>query len=144
MTTQESLPHVWISFTLIGDSFDPDAATAALGVSPTSCHRKGDQRGETARWQKARWRVTVGPRDTIEVGAMLGELMAYMPSNGQEIRQVCAELELEATVTCAVEPTSSLTPVIRFSPEVVRWAADGDVAIDIDIMIWRDDEQHES
>jgi hypothetical protein len=143
MMPQESLPHVWVSFTLIGDSFDPDAVTAALGVTPTSYHRKGDQRGKTARWPRARWRVTVGPRDTIEVDAMLAELMAHMAPSEREVKRVCAELGLKAMIICAVEPTSSLTPSIRFPPDVVRWAADRDVAIDVDIMIWREDDQHE-
>jgi hypothetical protein len=71
---------------------------------------------------------------------MLAELMAYMTSSEREIKRVCAEFGLEATITCAVEPTSALTPFIRFPPEVVQWAADRDVAIDVDIMIWREDE----
>ncbi len=137
--SQESLPHVWVSFTLIGDSFDPDVITAALGVRPTSHHRKGDQRGKTARWPRARWRVTVGPRDTIEVDAMLAELMAYMASGEREIKRVCADLGLEGTITCAVEPTSSLTPALTFPPEIVRWAADRDIAIDVDVMLWPSD-----
>jgi Domain of unknown function (DUF4279) len=139
MVAQESLPHVWVSFTLTGDSFDPDAVTAALGVEPTSQHRKGDQRGRTARWPRARWRVTIGPRDTIEIDVMLAELLAYMTSNDQTIKRVCGEFGLEATITCAVEPTSALTPAVQFPPEVVQWAAERDVAIDVDVMIWRDD-----
>jgi len=141
MVGEESLPHVWVSFTLIGDSFDPDTITVALDVAPTSQHRKGDQRGKTARWPRARWRVTVGPRDTLDIDAMLAELLAHTTSSSAEIKRICGELGLEATITCAIEPTSALAPAVRFSPEVVQWAAERNVAIDIDVMIWRDDTQ---
>jgi hypothetical protein len=141
MVGEESLPHVWVSFTLLGDSFDPDAITMALGVAPTSQHRKGDQRGKTARWPRARWRVTVGPCDTLDIDAMLAELLAHMMASSREIKRVCGELGLDATITCAIEPTSALTPAVRFPPDVVQWAAERDVAIDVDLMIWRDDTQ---
>jgi hypothetical protein len=58
-----------------------------------------------------------------------------MTSSSHEIKRVCDELGLEATITCAIEPTSPLTPAVGFPPEVVQWAAERDVAIDIDVMI---------
>jgi len=67
---------------------------------------------------------------------MLSELLAHMAPGEQRLNKVCAELGVKPTITCAVEPTSSLTPSIVFSPDVVRWAADHNVEIDVDIMLW--------
>jgi hypothetical protein len=75
---------------------------------------------------------------------MLSELLAWMAPSELRLRQVCADLGVEATLTCAVEPKSSLTPYIFFPRDVVRWAAKHDVALDIDIMIWGEDDDDAS
>lgn len=75
---------------------------------------------------------------------MLDEVLARMAPSGGKLRQVCEELGLEAILTCAVEPTSAQTPAVIFSPAVVKWVADNDVTIDVDIMLWREDDRDES
>jgi hypothetical protein len=130
----------------MGSSFDPECVTRQLGVQPTLQHRRGDPMlGAQGQWRRDRWRVTIGPRDTIEIGDMLSELMAYMAPGENKLRQVCAELGVEATLTCAVEPKSSLTPSIFFPRDVVQWAASHDVVLDIDVMLWgeEDDDKNE-
>jgi Domain of unknown function (DUF4279) len=137
----ESLPHVWISLSIMGASFDPDVVTAQLGVESTSQHRIGDPIvGDKGRRYYDRWRVTVGPRDTLKIDAMLSELLAHIAPGERELKRVCQELEVEATLTCAVEPTSSMTPDIIFPPSVTRWAADHGVIIDVDLMLWGEEE----
>jgi hypothetical protein len=74
---------------------------------------------------------------------MLTELRAYIAPGEHELRRVCAELGVEATLTCAVEPTSSLTPAMIFPPDVLRWAADYDITLDIDVMLWASDSEDE-
>jgi hypothetical protein len=69
---------------------------------------------------------------------MLNELLAHMAPGSDRMKGLCGELGLEATLTCAVEPVSAVTPFVYFPPAVVQWAADHSVAIDVDIMIWRD------
>src|SRR4029077_5266709 len=141
MSTERLLPRVWVSLTVMGSSFDPGYVTRQLGVQPALQHRRGDPMlGTQGRWRRDRWRVTIGPRDTIEIGAMLSELLAHMAPGKQKLQQVCAELGLEATLTCAVEPKSSLTPNIFFPHDVIRWAASHDVALDIDVMLWREED----
>lgn len=139
--TNETPPHVWVSLTIIGGQFDPADVTARLGVEPTSSHRVGDPVvGNKGRRRRDRWRITIGPRDTIQIDAMLAELLARMAPSHGKLRQVCTELGLTASLTCAVEPTSAQTPAIVFPPAVVKWAAANDVAIDVDIMLWREEE----
>jgi hypothetical protein len=144
VTTNESLPNVWVSLTIMGAPFDPEYVTAQLSVEPTSHFRTGDPIvRDKGRRSRDGWRVTIGPRETIEIGTMLSELLAHMASGEQELRRVCTELGVEATLTCAVEPTSALTPAILFSPDVVRWAGDRDVTIETDIMLWREEDDDE-
>lgn len=72
------LPHVWVSFDLDG-TFDPDLVSTELGIEPTSRGRKGDPiRADPPRGRRThdRWRVTIGPRDTLQIDAMLSELRA--------------------------------------------------------------------
>jgi hypothetical protein len=71
---------------------------------------------------------------------MLVELLTHMAPGEQKLKQVCAEFGVNAFLTCATEPTSSLTPTILFPPNVVRWAADYNVTVGVDVMLW-DDEQ---
>jgi hypothetical protein len=138
----EAPPHVWISLTIMGAVFDPDELTARLEVEPTSHHRAGDPIvGDKGRRRQDRWRVTIGPRDTVQIDGMLDELLARMAPGSERMKKLCGELGLEATLTCAVEPVSAETPSVYFPPAVVRWAADQCVAIEVDIMLWRDDDQ---
>jgi hypothetical protein len=143
VSTKQAFPEVWVSLSIMGAPFDPDAVTARLGVEPTSHHRTGDPiLGDQGRRRRDRWRVTIGPRDTIEIGGMLSELLVHMAPGEDKLRQVCAELGVEATLTCAVEPKSSLTPYIFFPRDVVRWAASHDVALDIDVMLWGEEDSY--
>lgn len=74
---------------------------------------------------------------------MLDQVLARIAPSGGELKQVCKELGLEALLTCAVEPTSAQTPAVVFSPAVVKWAADNNVTIEVDIMLWREDDRDE-
>lgn len=141
MTADETFPRVWVSFDLIGASFDPDAITAQLGVEPTSHHRIGDPIfADQGRYRDDRWRVTIGPHITVEIGPMLSELMTRMKPGETKLHQVYMQHNVEAAITCAVEPTSSVTPQILFPMDLVRWAAQHDVELAVDVMLWRTEE----
>jgi hypothetical protein len=138
---EASLPRVWVSFDLVGGSFDPATITTELRIAPTDEHRAGEEmRPGVGRWPRDRWRVTVGPVSTVEIDGMLGELVALLEPGEPHIRSVCQRFGLSAVLTCTVEPTSSLTPNVTFPPTIIAWAAAHDVAIAVDLMIWSDDE----
>jgi hypothetical protein len=139
LSDDETLPRVWVSFDFFGAAFDPDVITAELGVEPTEHHRVGEPiRGDKGRWPRDRWRITVGPRETIEIGAMLSEVQARLARAEDALANVCAEHRVESMLTCAVEPTSAQMPYILFPNDIVRWAGDHDVAVAVDVMLWRD------
>jgi hypothetical protein len=138
---QVPLPTVWISFDLFEASFDLRDITGQLGIEPTSAHRTGDPiKEDQGRWPRDRWRITIGPRNTIEIGNMLDELVTRLRPAEQALRGVYDANKVEAMITCAVEPQSGVTPYILFPNEVVQWAAAHDVALAVDVMLWREEE----
>jgi hypothetical protein len=132
----EAPPRVWISFDLFGATFDPASITRQLGIEPGQSHRAGDAiREDKGRWPRDRWRITIGPRATTEIGDMLSEVLDRLAPAEHALAQMLGASELEAMITCAVEPRSALTPYILFPVEVVAWAAVHDVALAVDLML---------
>lgn len=137
----ESLPIVSAVLRLWGGRFDPDLATARLGVEPTSRYRTGDPTpGGFGRRRRDGWIVHIGPRETLDVAAMLDELRERMAVSAEVVRQTCADLGISPRIYCAVSPTSTLTPGLMFSAEVVAWASALGASIEVDVMLWPDDE----
>jgi hypothetical protein len=142
----EALPRVWISFDLVarkGDKvvFDPNYITSVLGVEPSQQNVIGEpMHVGKGRWFFTRWRVSVGPVDTIAIDGMLNEVISRLEPAGDRLRTVCDEIGLEPTLTCAVEPKSAETPDVTFPLAVVQWAADNKVKLAVDIMLWRHDD----
>jgi hypothetical protein len=141
MDEEHGLPRVWVSFDLLGASFDPDAITAQMGVEPTHAHRRGDPiREDKGRRRHDRWRVTAGPRETIEIGEMLSEVVERLAPASNVMNAVYATHDVKAMLTCAVEPRSALTPYVLFPVEIVQWAAQQGVAITTDLMLSQEHE----
>jgi hypothetical protein len=141
--SDESLPRVWISFDLVaresdGVTFDPDHVTQVLGIVPTQQNRTGDAIHDgKGRRTFTRWRISAGPKVTIAIDGMLDDVISRLIPVGQELRTVCDEIGVEPILTCAVEPRSAETPDITFPRDVVRWAAENNVTLAVDIMLWR-------
>jgi hypothetical protein len=139
----QELPRVWVSVDLVarerdGQTFDPSYVSAVLGVEPTQQNRVGDPIAHgRGRRTYDRWRVSVGPVETIEIESMLDEVVARFGDCGDRLLRVCDEIGVRAMLTCTVEPQSEETPDITFPVRIVRWAADNNVALGVDIMIWR-------
>ncbi|MEA2200357.1 MAG: hypothetical protein QOI89_953 [Solirubrobacteraceae bacterium] len=136
--TAETPPHVWVSFELTGVPFDHDYVTAQLGIQPTAPDAPIEpDHSENGRHVGGTWGVAVGPLNALEITAMLSELIALIAPAQNELRRVRDELHLDATITCVVEPTSTQTPEIRFPRDTIRWAAQNDVAIAVELALPR-------
>lgn len=144
--TDEALPEVWISFDLValereGASFDPEYVTEQLGIQPTQQNRIGDSIHEgKGRRTFVRWRISVGPVDTIKIDGMLEEVISRLRPVGDKLRAVCDVIGVEPMLTCAVEPRSAQTPDVTFPRTVVQWAAENNVELAVDLMLWRRDD----
>jgi hypothetical protein len=147
--SDEELPRVWVSLDLVaqeasGVTFDPDHVSTMLGVEPTQQNRTGEPIHDgKGRRTFTRWRISVGPVDTLTIEQMLGDVISRLGPASQKLRAVCDEIGVAPILTCAVEPRSAATPNITFPRDVVRWAAESDVSLAVDIMLWRgDDSEH--
>ena len=143
--TDEALSGVWVAFDILrleseGTQFDPDYVTAMLGVEPTQQNRVGDPIHEgKGRRTFTRWRISVGPVSTIKIDGMLEEVVSRLRPVGDKLRAVCDEIGVEPMLTCRVEPRSAETPDITFPLAVVQWAAENNVVLAVDVMLWRRD-----
>lgn len=143
--TDEALPRVWVAFDILrleseGTQFDPDYVTAMLGVEPTQQNRVGDPIHEgKGRRTFTRWRISVGPVSTIKIDGMLEEVISRLRPVGDKLRAVCDEIGVEPMLTCRAEPRSAETPDITFPLTVVQWAAENNVVLAVDVMLWRRD-----
>lgn len=66
---------------------------------------------------------------------MLAELLSQLAPAEHALTRVLRANELEAMITCAVEPKSALSPYILFPVDVIAWAAQHDVALAVDLML---------
>ena len=141
--TGEALPHVWISFDLVALEctkivFDPDYVTEQLGVRPTQQNRVGDPiHKDRGRRTFTRWRLSVGPVDTLDIKPMLSDVLIRLKPANDRLLKICSEISVEPMLTCTVEPKSAQIPDITFPPDVVRWAAEYGVSLGVDVLLWR-------
>lgn len=136
----EKLPEVWVSLDIMEGGVDPDIITKRLGVEPTSYHRAGEPRYKgKGRNSNDRWRVTVGPCETRKIGPMLTELLERFEPGENVLAPLCAELGAEAIIKFTVLPFGA-SAWLEFTPEILRWAGERNVSIDIDVMVGGDDD----
>jgi hypothetical protein len=139
------LPIITISLRIRGVAFDPAVVTEQLGVTPSVAYRTGDAIANgQGRRRTDGWVVTVGPHETLDGAAVFDELLARFPASGAAIREICADVGAEAQVYCTIEPTSSLTPAVSIGHDVLSWILACGAELDIDFLLWGDDEEDDS
>jgi Domain of unknown function (DUF4279) len=144
----ESLPEVWISLDLVAREsgevdFDPDYVTRELGVVPTQQNRVGDAiRAGQGRRTFTRWRLSVGPADTLTIDAMMAEMLLLVRPASSRLRSVSKQIGVTPVLTCAVRPRATgatdggyVTPDVRFPLDIVQWAAENAVVLAVDILL---------
>lgn len=100
----KNYPKAGLYFRFYGDSFDPDEITRRLGIQPTNKSRLGEPIDENgrARWPGYGWIIRVGPRKTLDIKDMLGELREKADVSPAVVKQACADLNLELVIICGV------------------------------------------
>lgn len=134
------LPIVSVSLWLEGASFDPSVITDRVGIEPTISYRTGDPASLGRTRRRDAWAVRVGPRESLELEPMAKELIGLLASRATQIRDVCIELGLGLCISCPIEPKSTLTPSIHLSPDTLGWIVRLGASLDIDVMVWGDED----
>jgi hypothetical protein len=114
--------------------FDPGEMTRRVGLEPTNTYRRGDRGPFEQPRKRDFWGVRVGPNQTLDVQALLRELMDRVQPRLAAIRETCAELGLTPVVSCTIELKSTLTPVIQLSRGLVQQVAELSDVLDVDVM----------
>jgi len=131
-------PEVGLYFRFYGDSFDPDEITRRLGIQPTNQFRLGDpiNGNPRARWPSYSWIIKVGPRTTLDIKDMLGELREKADVLPAVVKQVCADLNLDLVITCGVSgEDADAVPTMFFPTELLKWVTELGASINVDVSI---------
>lgn len=95
------LTRVWLG--LYGQDLDPDEVSGALGVRPTSSHRRGESRRSAPVWPQGAWLLMIersAPEGPAEV---LGMLLDQLPSNPDVWQQLRAKHTVRVTFGLHIE-----------------------------------------
>lgn len=131
-------PDVKLYFRFYGESFDPDEITRRLGIEPTAQRRPGDPLTKDGRGicRDYSWMVKIGPSETLYIDDMLIEFRERISVSAAEVRQLCQDLNLELVIVCGVGMgTADDLPVTYFPQDFVKWAAEMNAAINVDIIL---------
>jgi len=121
-----------VYFKLVGDDFDPEEVTQALGVNPTTAKRKGEPRPKYSHWSLSSGEVI---DDYIDVYDMASEVVSKLSHLKDEINDIKSKLDLEAELQVVLWITtddSVSTPAIGFDIDVIDFLSSVGANIDID------------
>jgi hypothetical protein len=97
------------AFRLIGERLDPDAVTRAIGLVPSSAHRKDEARPvrlrspELAPWPVGLWSLESaddGETNRLSMEGHLTYLLDQLEPKAETIRRLCGEQDLRADFYC--------------------------------------------
>jgi len=128
-------PQVFSSFSLTGDErFDPDDFTAATGLTPTTCWRKGDVSRGRAR-QHSFWCLTVGPDLTPEHEEQVLHLLDVMEPQAEVIARLIEQNDVDAQfgLWSRDAGTDESTPDVQLSSSVLNRVTALGASLDIDM-----------
>lgn len=122
----------YVYFAIKGDDFDPDLATKALGILPTSITRKGEPYPRCSIWKVSTEKVTA---EVIDVFEMSEAVVALLEHKADEIGKFVQENHLNAVleVVLWISINDSIpTPAIGFERSVIDFLYKTGAVIDID------------
>lgn len=122
-------------FEVIGDGFNPDLLTEAMGIEPTKTWRVGDTTRRSGRpYKHDGWSIRseeVASLDLREV--VLPVLRRLLPVAGV-LSEYCDRLNLEAVLSCAVYVEDDQMPALSLDSETIRMLSALGASLDIDIL----------
>lgn len=129
----------YVYFGLRG-TFDPDAMTLRLGITPTSSCAQGaknPQRGlpKTSQWEVSTERIVA---EYIDVYELADQIVSKLEGNAVQIKDAIAVFDLYAVLEVVLYFSTDdevSTPAIGFSNRVLAFLADVNASIDIDTYI---------
>ena len=134
---REATNEAEVYFALCGDDFDPDDATVAIKLEPSSVGRKGRQKNG-AILRESVWMVSSGSikGEFVNVYDISSELISKLAPYVEEIVLIRATLKLGAVLkvvlTISTDEAKS-TPAVGFDSSVLDFLHRVGGSIDVDI-----------
>lgn len=141
--------EILTEFTLTGIGFDPDEVTTLLGIKPTETWRLGDLIQNTFLHHKHDgWCLSTGQEEldeqnSIDVPRQVRFIFEQLQPYTSKLKDVCARFRLDVELTCVVYIEGD-RPAIHFDSDVVRWLAELNAEIDVDLYVLPDPEDNAS
>lgn len=105
----EQRAYVWFESVERDGDFDVDALTSRLGVSPTHCHRKEEERIPGSVWKHATWEYERTASDDRDWDHLVGSLLDAFDHRDDAVRGAVHELNLSAGLMLVCEMTAEKT-----------------------------------
>ena len=126
-------------YLLSSTDLDPDAVTAATGITPTDTWRLGDIHYVTPRLTRYRaysaWRVKSDPAMSVELEDHVGWVLAQLESGWDRLVELGHRYQ--AAIVCVIDTAEITGPGMHFDSDVIARFAALNALIDIDYYSYR-------
>ncbi|WP_413376615.1 DUF4279 domain-containing protein [Alkalihalobacillus sp. 1P02AB] len=128
--------NAMVYFWLAGDSFPVEEVTRRLGIIPTESYRKGDviryypiyhTRIETA------WKYGTDYQETVDIENQFAQIISPLQMKKEELTAIINDYSIEAGITIVLNILEGQTPALFFTKEVIQFAAELQLEIDVDL-----------
>ena len=131
------MPHKGRIYFGLRGSFDPDKATALIGLTPTKIARKGER--EPGKLPKcSHWDFSLSGQSCydIDVYELASQLISHLEPKKREILKAIEQWSLESKLQVVLDydcsEESASTVAIGFDASVIRFLAEIGAYIDVD------------
>ncbi|HWD40001.1 MAG TPA: DUF4279 domain-containing protein [Fimbriimonas sp.] len=130
-------PEVKLYFRFYGEAFDPDEITRRLKIEPTIQRRPGDPLTQDGRGvcRDYSWMVKIGPSEILDIDDMLHELRRRINVAPDDVKRLCADLNLDLVIVCGVGGEEADTmPAMFFPTEFLEWVVSLGASLNVDVI----------
>lgn len=133
-----SLEHTQIggSLRIMGDDFNCDEITDALGILPTNIWKKGEQiRNSSRKYSYSAWIYDIKKINTLYLCDISEKILYLFNNKIGAIKQLIDVYGLEISIDFVIIIENKEAPAIVFTPDFVNFASKLGARLDIDTYV---------
>ncbi len=126
-----------LTFSIFGDSFNPEHLTQNIGIEGISFHKKGDAipNRENLTWKETSWSYSTGFVETLFFDELTDHLVHILETKIDYILPFVKELELEVKLFVVVEIVDEVKPAIYVNRKILDFLNLFKAEIDFDLYL---------
>lgn len=127
-----------IYFEITATHMDPDAITEKLNIQPSERYRNGDLIEDSFyRYrQRSVWRISSGYQEDLYLDESFKKVIDPLRNKIELINNLCSEFDASCHLNVVSEMFNGQAPALGFPADIVRFAADVQADIDLDLYPW--------